>query len=413
MNTILERLFTGIVRREGKKFLTLTQGFNDTIHDISSQKKSITSLYIHIPYCKVLCPYCSFNRYLYQEEEAINYFQAMKTEAQVLWNKGYRFKQVYLGGGTPTVNMILLEDFFEVIKQLFPIQQISIETNPRDINPDSIKILKKIGVNRLSMGVQSFDDSMLQQMGRFSHNASLAKEKIRLAKGHFDTVNIDLMFNFPAQSETSLRADIQTFLELEIDQVTFYPLMPSPHKKTKLEKHFNTLKTNREFTFYEIIVNQLLPSHHISTAWCFSKGEKMIDEYIIEQEDYVGIGAGSVSFIDGTFLVNTFVPDNYIDLLKKKQLPVALSKKSSSRDHARYVMLTQLFGMKMNLQNFHQRFGHILFWELLALRIMGVVTKKENMLRTTRKGMYYVGIMMKNFFSTLNQLREYCIEKKI
>lgn len=410
---MLEKIFTDIVQREGKKFLTLTPGFDPTIHDDLSKNLRVSSLYIHIPYCKVLCPYCSFNRYLYNEKEAIDYFRALKQEAKLIWDRGYRFTHVYLGGGTPTVNLKLLEDFFIFLKSLFPIQQISMETNPTDISEDSVSVLKKLGVNRLSIGVQSFDDSMLTQMGRFSHNGTLAKEKILIAKGHFETVNIDLMFNFPSQSEESFQRDIQIFEDLDVDQVTFYPLMPSPHKKTKLEKQFNTIKTNWEFKFYNLILKQLLPKYHTSTVWCFSKGEKMIDEYIVEYEDYVGIGAGSVSFLDGTFLVNTFSPEKYMQILCSNKLPIALSKKSTLRDHARYVMLTQLFGMKMNIEGYHQKFRNTLFWELLSLRLFGLIKKQDKWFLTTHKGMYYVGIMMKNFFATLNHLREYCIERKI
>jgi coproporphyrinogen III oxidase-like Fe-S oxidoreductase len=388
MNTFLEKIFTTIVQKEGKKFLSLTPGYDFSVHAVEEKNQKISSLYVHIPYCKVLCPYCSFNRYLYHEKEAVDYFEALKHEAKLIWNYGYRFTHVYLGGGTPTVNLNLLEDFFVFLKLLFPIQQISMETNPTDISEESVSILKKLGVNRLSIGVQSFDDSMLTQMGRFSHNAQLAKEKILIAKGHFETVNIDLMFNFPSQSEESFLRDIQTFEDLGVDQVTFYPLMPSPHKKTKLEKQFNTMKTNREFKFYGQILKKLLPAYHVSTVWCFSKGSRMIDEYIIEYEDYVGIGAGSVSFLDGTFLVNTFSPEKYIQTLMQDKLPVALSKKSTPRDHARYVMLTQLFGMKMNIDRYHKNFGNILFWEIQALRLFGITKKENNFLITTRKGMY-------------------------
>jgi coproporphyrinogen III oxidase-like Fe-S oxidoreductase len=413
MNMILEKVFTAIVQNEGKKFLELSPGFDEAVHHDPFRNAKIASLYVHIPYCKVLCPYCSFNRYLYQEEQAIEYFKALKTEAELFYHLGYRFTHVYMGGGTPTINMRLLEEFFIYIKTLFPVQQISMETNPTDLTIESVATLKKMGVNRLSIGVQSFDDNMLIQMGRFSHNATLAKERIQLAKGHFETVNIDLMFNFPSQTVDSFLGDLQMFQELDIDQVTFYPLMPSPHKKSKLEKQFNAIKTNREYKFYELILERLLPQYHISTVWCFSKGEKMIDEYIVEYEDYVGIGAGSVSFIDGTFLVNTFSPEKYIQTLDNKKLPVTLSKKSTPRDHARYVMLTQLFGMKMNLNAYHKKFHHTLFWELLSLRLLGLIKKEGAYMVTTRKGMYFVGIMMKNFFSTLNHLREYCIEQKI
>lgn len=410
---ILEKSITCIIQQEGKKFLSLSSGYNQAIHSDKENNSKVGSLYIHIPYCRILCPYCSFNRYLYNESEAKSYFEALKKETDLYKEFGFQFTHLYIGGGTPTVNMDLLIRYISYVKSIFSFQQISMETNPSDLNETTIQQLVKMKVQRLSIGVQSFNDDLLKQMGRFSHTASIAKEAVQKAKGHFDTVNIDLMFNFPSQSIDSFREDIKTFRSLGIEQVTFYPLMPSPHKKTKLEQQFNQIKTDREYEFYQFLLKEMLPEYSISTAWCFSKGNKIIDEYIIEDEDYVGMGAGAVSFLNGTFLVNTFSPQKYIEMLSKNNLPIIMSKKSTRRDYARYSLLTNLFGMKMDLIKYRVKFQNTLWWEILALRIFGIVKKDGDFLYTTRKGMYYIGIMMKNFFATLNHLREYCIERKL
>jgi len=413
MNRFLEKTITWIVQQEGKKFLSLSEGYNSSIHANKENNAKVSSLYIHIPYCRVLCPYCSFNRYLYNESEAKSYFNALKKETDLYKDFGYEFTHLYIGGGTPTVNMDLLISFISYVKSIFDVQQISMETNPSDLNVATIQQLTDMNVKRLSIGVQSFNDELLREMGRFSHTATIAKEAVLRAKGHFDTVNIDLMFNFPSQTIESFEDDIRAFKNLGIEQVTFYPLMPSPHKKTKLEQQFNQIKTNQEYAFYQFLLGEMIPEYSISTAWCFSKGNKIIDEYIIEDEDYVGIGAGAVSFLNGTFLVNTFSPQKYIEMLNHNQPPIIKSKKSSKRDYARYSLLTNLFGMKMDMKKHGDKFQNILWWEILALRIFGIVKIDGNFLCTTRKGMYYIGIMMKNFFATLNHLREFCIERKL
>jgi menaquinone C8-methyltransferase len=401
------------VQREGRKFLDLQEGFKPTYLSPLRGAPSITSLYVHIPFCRQLCPYCSFNRVAYEESLARAYFDALKKELSFYAERSYAFTHLYMGGGTPTVDMPLLKDLLIEIKRLFPIQQISIEANPADLTASLVVELQACGIHRLSMGVQSFQDDMLKAMGRLSHTGDLAMQSIERVRGRFDTVNIDLMYNFPSQSTASFLQDIRCFKSLDIEQVTFYPLMPSPHKKTALERRFQKVDPSREFEFYQLLLDEMLPTYHASTSWCFSKGERLIDEYIIEVDDYAGLGAGSIGFIDGIFLVNAFRPQRYIDLVLQGQIPIVYHKESSKRDHARYQMLTRLFGMKWDWEKHQEQFGKVLWSEVAMLKAAGIVTKKENILVPTRKGMYYVSIMMKNFFATLNRLREECISSGI
>ncbi len=138
----------------------------------------------------------------------------------------------------------------------------------------------------------------------------------------------------------------------------------------------------------------------------------MIDEYIINHPEYIGIGAGSVGFIQDTFFVNTFSPENYISILSNNKFPIVMSKKASKKESARYYMLTQLFGMKMNEKELIERYGSVINSELLALRAAGIISKKNGTYFTTPSGMFYIGIMMKQFFTSLNGLREICISNK-
>lgn len=401
------------VQHEGRKFLDLQEGFNPSYLTPSRGASSINSLYVHIPFCRQLCPYCSFNRVAYEENLARGYFKALKRELSFYAERPYAFTHLYMGGGTPTVDMPLLKDLLLEIKRLFPIQQISIETNPADLTASLVDELQACGIHRLSMGVQSFQNDMLKSMGRLSHTGELAMRSIEGVKGRFDTVNIDLMYNFPSQSVEAFLKDIHIFKSLDIEQVTFYPLMPSPHKKTALERRFQTVDPSREFEFYQVMLEEMLPSYHASTSWCFSKGERLIDEYIIEVDDYAGLGAGSIGFIDGVFLVNAFRPQRYIELVSHGQIPIVYHKESSKRDHARYQMLTRLFGMKWDWHKHQSQFGKLLWPEVLGLKIAGVVKERDGILKPTRKGMYYVSVMMKNFFATLNRLREECISSGI
>ena len=411
--SLLCDFFSWAVRFEGRKFLALGEGVDDSLL-VPSPERGNSALYIHIPFCKQLCPYCSFNRFLYHEDKVRRYFRSLRRELDFYLERGFRFSSFYFGGGTPTVQMDELISFFDYLHARLPVEEISLETNPRDITPENVKILKDLGVKRLSMGVQSFDDGMLRAMGRLSHTGAEAVEKVRLAQGQFDTFNIDLLYNFPSQSLEQFHRDILCVKELEVDQVTFYPLMPAPKKRELMERRFSRVDTARERRFYDLILEEIYhDGYHPSTVWCFSRGERMIDEYIIDYEDYIAIGSGSVGLYEGLFYVNSFSLENYNQMVSEGRLPIVMSRILPRRDLLRYYLLTKLFGMKIDKEAHRRRFGRGIYRDLgldLALfRLLGIVKEDERWVRVTERGMYFVSGMMREFFTALNRLREYCM----
>ena len=411
--SLLCDFFSWAVRFEGRKFLALGEGVDDSLL-VPSPERGNPALYIHIPFCKQLCPYCSFNRFLYHEDKVRRYFRSLRKELDFYLERGFRFSSFYFGGGTPTVQMDELISFFDYLHARLPVEEISLETNPRDITPENVKILKDLGVKRLSMGVQSFDDGMLRAMGRLSHTGAEAVEKVRLAQGQFDTFNIDLLYNFPSQSLEQFHRDILCVKELEVDQVTFYPLMPAPKKRELMERRFSRVDTARERRFYDLILEEIYhDGYHPSTVWCFSRGERMIDEYIIDYEDYIAIGSGSVGLYEGLFYVNSFSLENYNQMVSEGRLPIVMSRILPRRDLLRYYLLTKLFGMKIDKEAHRRRFGRGIYRDLgldLALfRLLGIVKEDERWVRVTERGMYFVSGMMREFFTALNRLREYCM----
>ena len=411
--------FVGFVtRREGRKFLKLSEEVDESLITASGLGGNEgTSLYIHIPFCRTLCPFCCFNRYLFKEDKARHYFKNLKRELDLYIQRGFKFSDFYFGGGTPTIQMDELVGFINYLKQNFEVKRISLETTAREINQENINLLKAAGINRLSIGVQSFDDDILRSMGRLSPTGEEIKEKLLMAEGKFDTLNVDFVFNFPGQSIEQFEADVAAFKKLGIDQATFYPLMASPHKKDALERKFNRINISQEKKFYDVILRELYAAgYKASTPWCFSNGDRMIDEYIVESDDYIGIGAGSVSIVKGNFYVNTFSLDKYDGFLDRNKLPIVGWRKLSESEHLRYYLLTKLFGMGVDKRKFYQRFNadihKKLRSELLFLRLFGLVQGKER-IKVTPKGMYPVSVMMREFFASLNSLREYYIENQI
>lgn len=411
------KFLSWIVKRQGGKFLRLKKGVPSEVFSERNDTRRL-ALYVHIPFCRQLCAYCSFNRYPFDEEKARLYFSALKEELALYLDMGLDFGSVYVGGGTPTVLMEELVAFLELVREYFGPKDISLETNPQDVTPHNLSLLRELGVKRLSMGVQSFKDEMLRAMGRFSHTGEEALEKARLAQGQFDTFNVDILYNFPVQRLEDLLYEIEMIDSLGLDQVTFYPLMPASKKRRSIEKKFSKIKHNREFKFYAVILEQMEKrGYRPSTVWCFSKGDRMIDEYIIDYPEYIALGSGAVGLYKGVFYVNHFEIDNYVNKVKKGELPIAMYRRLSEGELKRYFLLTQLFGTKLKKSLYCDFFGSYLEEdmriELTLLRALKVVKPSDDGWILTEKGMFVVSAMMREFFTSLNALREYCRENRI
>ncbi len=413
---MIPALVSFITGREGRKFRRLSTEIDEPVINAGAPNGDV-SLYVHIPFCRSLCPFCCFNRYLFREDLARRYFTDLKKELELYTRRGFVFTSIYFGGGTPTVMMDELGAFINHLRSQFPVREVSLETTPRELTAQNVELLQQAGISRLSIGVQSFEEPVLKTMGRTNGPTDEVKKRLLMAQGKFGTLNVDFVFNFPGQTVRQFESDVAAFKELGIDQATFYPLMASPHKKDALERKFNRVDYSREKRFYDVIIRELYHGGYTpSTAWCFSRGDHMIDEYIINYDDYIGIGAGSVSILRGNFYVNTFSLDRYHDMTAAEKLPIIGWRKLSVRENLRYYLLTKLFGMELDMAALRRRFGERdagrLWLELAFFKTSGLVSGKDK-LGVTEKGMYPVSVMMREFFAALNTLREYCIEHQI
>ncbi len=270
-------------------------------------------LYAHVPFCKSLCPFCSFNRHLFREGVAREYYALMSRELEMYAGLGYSFSSINIGGGTPTVLVDELALFIDRARSLFGKCSVTVESTPQEITDDSIAVLRSAGVSRLSIGVQSFDCGMLSSMGRSGYTGNTALERIALAKGKFDTVGIDMMFNFPSQTFESVATDLEAVKSCGADQVTYYPLMPGPNKRTAVEKKFSeriaggAVGSKSERAFYSIITKSLIGAGYVpNSVWTFSRQRGEIGEYLADSSEYIGVGASSISVMEGmTYLTSS------------------------------------------------------------------------------------------------------------
>jgi coproporphyrinogen III oxidase-like Fe-S oxidoreductase len=366
-----------------------------------------------VPFCESLCPYCSFNRFVFNEKTARLYFQSLREEMRQVAKKGYDFNSLYVGGGTPTVMLDELAQTIDLARELFSIREVSCETNPNHLDGRLVDVLGQ-RVQRLSVGVQSFDDGVLKKINRYDRFGSGAEtlERIRQVAGGFASMNVDMIFNFPGQDEDAVRRDIELVIASGANQTTFYPLMTSPSVRRSLTHTVGQVEYSREAGYYALIVEELSKQYELSTAWTFSrKGGGLIDEYIVESEEYVGIGSGSFSYLNGALYVNTFSLDTYRQMIGDHVAPITGKRKFNKLDQMRYRFMMDLFGLKLDKHVWKERFGRsverTLPVEMAFFQASGAFAQNNaDVITLTPQGRYMLVVMMREFFAGINRIRD-------
>ncbi len=453
-------------------------------------------LYAHVPFCERLCPYCSFNRFPFQEDKARAYFASLRKEMLMVKNLGYDIESMYIGGGTPTILIDELCELIDLARETFSLTEVSCETNPNHLIPSYIEKLEG-RVQRLSVGVQSFDDGLLKQMDRYDKYGSGAEimERIAEATPHFVSLNADMIFNFPAQTEDILISDVEKVIASGATQTTFYPLMASPSVERSLAATVGKVDYAREQVFYEIIcelltgelpapcgtrysaasdgvdrslisplvgekpespessekpqINVTVPLQKRKTlpglfefgsAWTFnrkqpveascgtrssvvgedsrSSGEavgsterEMIDEYVVNYEEYPAIGSGGITYLGSDLYVNTFSVADYNEDIGAGHMSLMGKTSFSQRDRMRYRFMMQLFGLRLDKRQFEADFGcsieQGLPVEMAFMTASGAfATNDADEITLTPKGRYLMVVMMRQFFIGVNNLRD-------
>jgi coproporphyrinogen III oxidase-like Fe-S oxidoreductase len=370
-------------------------------------------LYLHVPFCEVLCPYCSFHRVRYEEGKARRYFSALRDEIRGYHDRGYVFNGVYVGGGTPTVLPEELAGTLALVRALNPdLTEASVETSPKDLRDEVLTMLQAAGVNRLSVGVQTFDDGLLREMVRLEKYGGRAEilERLAMAAGRFETLNIDMIWNLPHQTPGMLESDLDTLIACPANQASFYPLMNAPSVERKMKKTLGLPGREHLREFYERILARLDGTFVPTSAWCFTRGHKSIDEYIVDAADYVGLGSGAFSYIDGTLYATTFSLQVYAERIARGLTGVTGARRLGDRERMRYDLLVRLFSLRIERAWVRARYGpafeRVVGPELLGLKLLGAVVEDERGWSLTKRGMYLWVRMMSAFFESVDTLRE-------
>ena len=266
------------------------------------QETTPLSIYVHVPWCLKKCPYCDFNSHEITKEgfPEREYVEALLIDFERSFRhvNGRKISSIFFGGGTPSVfTPMSFERIITAIEKKTSFDgniEITMEVNPEALTVDKFRDFKKAGINRLSMGVQSFVDRHLKSLGRV-HNAKSAIMAIDESKSVFDNINVDIMYGLPQQTHEDAETDILILLERNVTHISAYQLTIEPN--TLFSSRRPCLPNETIMDSIEFLVKRLLREEGFSqyevSAYCRSGFESKHNINYWTFGDYIGIGAGA------------------------------------------------------------------------------------------------------------------------
>jgi len=333
------------------------------------------SLYVHIPFCRAKCAYCDFNSYPGLDHLFEKYVHALQTEMRwVSRGRSLKVKTIYLGGGTPTVlPLAFLGEVLAACHEHFTIAEgteITVEANPGTVDSSYLAGLLEMGVNRLSLGVQSFHDDELRLLSRL-HTAAQAVEAYRLARQvGLGNVNLDLIYGLPRQTSSSWQDTLQKAIHLQPDHLSLYCL--TVEEDTPLGQRIAQGKlpvpdpdlAAEMYSLAEEALDKAGCVHYEISNWAQPGCECRHNLTYWRNQPYLGLGAGAHSYFKKKRWHNVLSPAEYITLLEadRQELLSSIAKEVEEIGETLEMAETMILGLRLvregvRLADFRERFG--------------------------------------------------------
>jgi len=315
------------------------------------------SAYIHIPFCSNICSYCDFCKQFYNKEYVEKYLKALREEIEDRYN-GEVLSTIYIGGGTPScLNNDELCTLFEIISllKLNKDYEFTFECNVNDINEELIKILKQNKVNRISIGIESFNKEKLKFMERSAEFEDV-KNKIDMIRNFgINNINVDLMYAIPNETLKDLKNDLKLFLKLKPDHISTYSLIYEDNTKLSLNEN-NKISDELELEMYNYIRNKLNKkkyNHYEISNFALLNKESKHNLTYWNNEEYYGFGLGAAGYIDGIRYENTKNLNKYVEgIFVSKQNILGIKEK---QENELILGLRKIKGI--NLKEFYDKYN--------------------------------------------------------
>ena len=386
------------------------------------QEKEL-GIYIHIPFCKQKCYYCDFVSFSNKEEYIEKYVETVKREIDSYDLSKYNITTIYIGGGTPSrIPSEKIQEILEKIKQKISKNQtrwedieITIELNPGTVDEEKIKKYKEIGINRLSIGLQSTNNKLLKEIGRI-HTFEDFKNTYNLVKKvGFENINVDLMIGLPNQTISDVKESLNEIIKLNPTHVSVYSLIVE--ENTKMEQLINSKELQlpdeeleRQMYWYVKNILELNGYNHYEISNFAKKGkESKHNLNCWEQKEYIGLGLAAYSYLNGVRYGNTSNIEGYInvqDFFNRSELEESdiriVDEVQSLEDKRKEYMLLGLRKIEgVSIQKFKEKFVEnpiFLFRkELEKLVNEELIAIDGDCIRLTNKGLDLANIVWEEF----------------
>ncbi len=375
-------------------------------------------IYIHIPFCKKKCSYCDFISFSNKDRKIEDYIKSLKKEIDKFDFSKYNVNTIYLGGGTPSyIKEKYIKEILDLLKSklttnktLWKDIEITIEVNPGTVTKEKLETYKEVGVNRLSIGLQSTNNNLLKQIGRI-HNYEDFLDTYNMTKEvGFDNINVDLMIALPNQRIEDIKESLEKIVDLNPNHISVYSLIVE--EGTLIEKQIKEGKIKlpsdeEERRMYWYVKNflELLGYNHYEISNFSKKGkESKHNLNCWNQEEYIGFGLASHSYIDGIRFCNTSNLEEYIDNInnnnfnKNKEIEEKQTKEDMEKE---YMMLGFRKIEGVDISKFKEKFQdnplYLYRKELGKLVNEGLIEVDLNNIRLTNKGLDLANLVFEEF----------------
>jgi oxygen-independent coproporphyrinogen-3 oxidase len=401
-----------LATRQLRNFLS-APGDDYTFRSLTASCTAIqdnSGLYIHVPFCRQLCPYCPYLKFSYTSDAVESYMATLLAEIQLHKNNHpspIPITSVYFGGGSPMILGHHLKTIVDSLKEVFNISgDLAIESNPMDISKDSIEGIRAAGFELISIGIQSFSTPLLKNIGRMYEGNQAVQALKTIVNAGFKTVNVDLMFVLPNQTDNDLLRDLETAISCNPTQITCYPLFTFPYTDvTNFSKRQKVIMPNlhkRRRQYY--LVYDFLISHGYrrESVWSFSKN--CSNNYSsVTRENFVGIGPGSGSYNGANFTFNSFILEDWHKDVSSGKLPQIIGMKISRRMAKLFWVYWSIYTTRLSLSRYQKVFGTEMkrdfYLPLRIMQLLGMINKlDEDTLALTRRGCHWIHLLQ-NYFA--------------
>ncbi|HFH6718919.1 TPA: radical SAM family heme chaperone HemW [Streptococcus agalactiae] len=362
--------------------------------------KKPTSAYVHIPFCTQICYYCDFSKVFIKNQPVDAYLQALIREF-----RSYditELRTLYIGGGTPTsISAVQLDYLLTELSRdlnLNTLEEFTIEANPGDLTVDKIEVLQKSAVNRVSLGVQTFNDKHLKRIGRSHNEAQIYSTIDALKTAGFQNISIDLIYALPGQTMDDVRSNVAKALSLNIPHLSLYSLILEHHtvfmnKMCRGKLHLPT--EDLEAEMFEYIISEMERNgfeHYEISNFTKPGFESRHNLMYWDNVEYYGVGAGASGYLDGIRYRNRGPIQHYLKGVSEgnARLSEEVLSKNEMMEEELFLGLRKKEGVSIGKfeqkfgTSFEKRYGQI----VQELQSDGLLKENNGFIQMTKKGLF-------------------------